>query len=56
MEIRLPKGTKAGYLGSHPDNVFGQSEKEILLGRNQKLRVLKVRGGKKPKVLLELVP
>jgi 2'-5' RNA ligase len=55
MEIRVPKGTKAGYLGSHPDNVFGKSEQELLLGRGQKFRVLKVRGGKNPKLIMEVV-
>jgi len=44
MEIRVPKGSKGGYLGNLPGGVHN-NEQELLLGRGQKLLIKKVESG-----------
>jgi len=56
MEIRVPKGTPAGYLGNLPGGgIIAAGEQELLLGRGQKFRILKVKGGRRPKIIAEIV-
>lgn len=54
MEIRVPKGTPAGYLGNLPGGSF-TSEQEMLLGRGLKFRILKVKDGRKPTIISEVI-
>jgi hypothetical protein len=56
MEIRVPKGTPSGYLGNLPGGgLFAAKEQELLLGRGQKFRILKVKGGRRPKIIAEII-
>jgi len=56
MEIRVPKGTPSGYLANLPGGgVISAGEQELLLGRGQKFRIIKVKGGRRPKIIAEVV-
>lgn len=56
MEIRVPKGTPSGYLANFPGGgAISAGEQELLLGRGQKFRIIKVKGGRRPKIIAEVV-
>lgn len=56
MEIRVPKGTPAGYMANLPGGgAISAGEQELLLGRGQKFRILKVKGGRTPKIIAEVI-